>query len=272
MTLAMDNRSIYLRKLVLRGLKGGGRGHIGSSLSPIEIIRVIYDKFLNFDKNKKSINKFILSKGQGCLALYAILADKKFFDKKELDKYCRPDGILGGHPEKHIPGIEVATGALGHGLSIGVGFALAQKIKQKKGKVFILMGDGEINEGSVWEAALMASKYKLNNLTAIIDYNKIQSAGYVKDILPLEPLKEKWEAFGFNVHNIDGHDIEQIEKCLKKCCNAAIKPNLIIANTIKGKGITSAENNLDMGHKSKIDDQLINKLSSELDSYAKIMH
>ena len=261
----MDNRSIYLRKLVLRGLKGGRRGHIGSSLSLVELIRVIYDNFLRFNKNKKSIDKFILSKGHGCLALYAILVDKRFFSVKELDKYCKPDSILGGHPEKHIPGVEVATGALGHGLSIAVGFALSSRIKRKKNYVYVLMGDGELDEGSVWEAALMASKHKLNNLTLIIDYNKMQAAGPVSDILPLEPLRDKWKAFGFNVFEIDGHNVDQIYQCLSMCRDYNNKPNLVIANTIKGKGINFAENNPDMTHKPFIDDKLIAKLFKALE-------
>ena len=171
-------------------------------MSLVEILRVLYDDFLVFDpKNTKltSRDRFILSKGHGCLALYAILSDKNFFPKDELSIACEPKSILGGHPEVKVPGVEASTGALGHGLSIGVGMALAAKLKKEKHKVVVVIGDGESDEGSIWESAMSASKHNLSNLIVLLDYNKIQSYGFVNEVLDLEPIKKKWESFGFDV-------------------------------------------------------------------------
>jgi transketolase len=193
--IRLDTRSKYLRKLIVQSLIGGGRGHMGSAMSLVEILRVLYDEFIKFNPKKpKSENRdrLILSKGHGCLALYAILADKKFIKRTDLDATSRFDSILGGHPESlKVPGIEVSTGALGHGFPIGVGMAIAAKLKKKKHNIYVVIGDGESNEGSIWEAALSASKHKLNNLKVMIDYNKIQSYDFVNKVLDLEPLKKK---------------------------------------------------------------------------------
>ena len=216
----LDERSNFLRSLVVRALQGGNRGHIGSSMSLIEILRVLFDDILKFKPNDPSWedrDRLILSKGHGCLALYALLADKKFFSFSELDKFCHNDGMLGGHPERNkIPGVEASTGALGHGLSIGVGMSLALKIRKKSSKVFVIVGDGEINEGSVWEAAMCAGNHNLENLIVMIDYNKIQSYGFTEEVADLEPLVDKWKAFNFNVSEVDGHNIEDIRSVLKK--------------------------------------------------------
>jgi transketolase len=153
-------------------------------------------------------DRMILSKGHGCIALYVMLADKGFFPLETLDTFCRRDSILGGHPEaSKVPGVEASTGALGHGLSYGVGMALAARIRRRDSRVIVVMGDGEINEGSVWEAALCAGKHGLSNLTAVIDYNKLQSAGPTREIQDLEPLADKWRAFNFAVAEVDGHDV-----------------------------------------------------------------
>ena len=179
--IKLDKRSIYLRSLVVDCLLGGGRGHMGSAMSLIEILRVLYDKILKYNPKKPRENtrdRLILSKGHGCLALYAILADKNFFNKKILKTSSRFDSILGGHPEYgKVPGVEASTGALGHGPAIGMGMALSCKLKKEKNRVFVVVGDGEINEGSFWETSMIASKHKLENFHIIIDYNKIQSYG-----------------------------------------------------------------------------------------------
>ena len=218
--IKLDKRSKYLRSLVVRSLIGGGRGHMGSAMSLIEMLRVLYDdiaKFKSSEPKKKDRDRIILSKGHGCLALYAILADKGFFKKTELDKTSKIDSILGGHPESlKVNGIEASTGALGHGLGIGVGMAIAAKIKKQNHKIFVILGDGEINEGSIWESAMSASKHKLNNLKILLDYNKIQSYGPVKEVLNLEPLKDKWKSFGFDASEVNGHDVIEIKKNLKK--------------------------------------------------------
>ncbi|MDG2060223.1 MAG: transketolase [SAR86 cluster bacterium] len=263
-TPELDERSMYLRSLVLRGLIGGGRGHIGSSLSLIEIIRVLYDDFLNFDSQKplwEERDRFILSKGHGCLAHYALLADKGFIDPVTLDSFCHNDGILGGHPERgEVPGIEASTGALGHGLSIGVGIAMAQRIKNKDTKTVVVTGDGEINEGSVWEAAMCAGNHTLENLIVMIDYNKIQSYGFTKEVADLEPLKDKWDSFGFGVKEVDGHNVDSLKDTLASLPNSKGKPSAIICHTIKGKGFTFAENKPEWHHKSSLKDEDIEEM------------
>ena len=171
--MQMDDRSKLLRRYVIDAMRGGGRGHLGSSMSMIEILRVLYDSVLKFDPaNPKSLDRdrFVLSKGHGCLALYAILADKGFFPISELESFCRPTSRLGGHPERgKVPGVEASTGALGHGLPIAVGLALAMRLQKRNSRVFVLTGDGEINEGSNWEAGMAAAKHKLSNLTVMMD-------------------------------------------------------------------------------------------------------
>lgn len=252
----MDGRSKYLRSLVIDALEGGGRGHVGSSLSLVEILRVLYDDILRIDPKRADDPKrdrCILSKGHGCLTLYAVLADKGFFPLDELKQQCRPGAKLGGHPERgHVPGIEASTGSLGHGLSIGIGMALAARMQRRASRVFVIMGDGELDEGSVWEAALGAAKHGLDNLVAIVDYNKIQSAGFVKDILNLEPLADKWRAFGFAVREVDGHDVNALKATFQAAPFEPGKPNLVICHTVKGKGFDFAEDNPTWHHKAKV--------------------
>jgi transketolase len=250
----LDERSRHLRRLIFRAIENGGRGHIGPALSLVEIIRVLYDDLLRHNPAAplwRERDRFILSKGHGCLALYAVLADRGFFPLEELDRFCHYDSFLGGHPETVVPGVEACTGALGHGLSIGLGMALAARMTGRDSKVYVLMGDGEINEGSVWEAAACADKHKLSNLTAIIDYNKIQSAGFTRDIQDLEPLVEKWRAFGFAAIDVDGHDVPALRALFRKIPLQPDRPTAIICHTVKGKGIAFAENDPDWHHKSR---------------------
>ena len=265
--ILLDERSKQLRKSVIQCIEAGGRGHIGPALSLIEIIRVLYDDFLIYDSKNtklKSRDRFILSKGHGCLALYAVLADKEFFSKKELKIACEPLSILGGHPEIKVPGVEASTGALGHGLPIGVGMAIAAKIKKEDHKVVVIIGDGETDEGSIWESAMSASKHKLSNLIVLLDYNKIQSYGFVKDVLDLEPLKQKWESFGFFVKEINGHDTIQIKNTLKEVSDIEGKPKIIICHTIKGKGVSFAENDPHWHHKSNLGKKELEQLYNSL--------
>ncbi len=257
----LDKRSLYLRQLVVRGLVGGNRGHVGSSMSPIEVLRVLYDEVLRFDASKPmwpERDRCILSKGHGCLALYALLADKGFFDPAELDRFCHVDGMLGGHPERgKVPGVEASTGALGHGLSIGVGMALSARMDRRDSRVYVIMGDGEINEGSVWEAALCAGKHKLTNLCAIVDYNKIQSAGPTSEIQDLEPLLDKWQSFGFEAVEVDGHDVPALTALFKRLPLAVDRPTAVICHTVKGKGIPFAENDPKWHHHAKFDEKTL---------------
>jgi transketolase len=255
-TPPLDERSIYLRRLVVRALEGGGRGHIGSSLSLIEIMRVLYDDILRYRPAEPSWaqrDRCILSKGHGCLAQYVMLADKDFFPLDVLDGFCRYDSILGGHPEAaKVPGIEASTGALGHGLPIGMGRALALRMRGQEARVFVITGDGEINEGSVWEAALSASKHRLSNLVVMIDYNKVQSAGTTAEILDLEPLADKWCSFGFATTEVDGHDVEALRRLLRHVPLDGDRPTALICHTVKGKGIAFAENDAEWHHKSSL--------------------
>ena len=254
--LALDQRSRDLRRLVVRGMVGGGRGHLGSALSAIEIARVLYDDVMAHDPerpNWEERDRFLLSKGHGCLAQYAILADHGYFRMGELDRFCRFDGILGGHPDAgKIPGVEASTGALGHGPSIAVGMALAAKLKRAAHRIFCVTGDGEINEGSVWEAAMTAGKYKLDNLTIIVDYNKLQSYDRTEVVQDLEPLTSKWESFGFAVRNVDGHDVEGLRRTFSALPLVKDRPNAVIAHTIKSRGVAHAEGDPAWHHKSNM--------------------
>ncbi|MDC1296509.1 transketolase [Alphaproteobacteria bacterium] len=262
LNIVLNDRSKYLRKLAVKTLESGKRAHLGSAMSIMEIIIALYDNIMNINsKNFKDLNRdrFILSKGHGCLALYVMLADKKFFPPEFLLKFCHFDSILGGHPEfKKIPGVEASTGALGHGLPIAVGMAISAKIHKRKNQVYVLLGDGEINEGSIWESALSASKHQLSNLTVLIDYNKIQSYGFVKDVINLEPLRFKWESFGFEVDEVNGHDVSQILKSINN--KKKLKPRVIICHTIKGKGFSFAEDNPKWHHKSQLTEEEIDAM------------
>ena len=252
----LDARSRYLRRLTVDALIGGERGHIGSTMSLIEILRVLYDSVLSYRADEPdwpARDRCVLSKGHGCLALYAVLADKGFFETAALTDFCRHHSFLGGHPERgKVPGVEASTGALGHGLSLGVGMALAQRMRGRAARVFVIMGDGEINEGSVWEAAMSAAKHRLDNLVAIVDYNKIQSAGPTAVIQELEPLADKWRAFGFETVEVNGHDVTALEEVLGALPRAAGKPTAVICHTVKGKGIPFAEHDPSWHHKSKL--------------------
>ena len=267
LAIKLDNRSKYLRKLIIQSLIGGGRGHMGSAMSLVEILRVLYDEFMNFDPRnlkKENRDRLILSKGHGCLALYSILADKKFFPKKTLNNISKSGSILGGHPEYlKVPGIEASTGSLGHGLPIAVGMSIAAKIKRKKHKIYVIVGDGETNEGSIWEGALSAAKHKLSNLKVFIDYNKIQSYGFTKEVVDLEPLAEKWKSFGFDVSEVNGHDVNALRKNISQFNKSKTnKPSVTICHTIKGKGFYFAENNPYWHHKNSFTDKEIEDLNN----------
>ncbi len=265
---ALDQRAKEQRRDILRMLEAAGRGHIGSSFSPLEIIRVLYENILRLDPRNPhwpDRDRFILSKGHGCLALYLNLAEKGFFAREELERFCRFESILGGHPEYgKVPGVEASTGSLGHGLSIGVGMALAGRIDHKDYRVFVLIGDGECNEGSVWEAALSAGKHKLSQLTVIVDYNKMQSYGSTAEVQDLEPLTDKWRSFGFAVREVQGHALPDLMTAFRGLPFAPDQPNAIIAHTIKGKGLTTLENNPAWHHRTKISPTEFDELYAEL--------
>lgn len=264
----LDARSIRLRRTIIDTYIAAKRGHIGSAFSLVEILRVLYDDVLRYDAaNPKwpGRDRFILSKGHGCLALYAVLADKGFFDPAELQRFCRPDGMLGGHPEYgRVPGIEASTGSLGHGLPIGIGFAVHAQRAKLAHRVFVVVSDGESNEGSLWEALLAAKKHRLSNLTILVDYNKMQSYGTTTEVLDLEPFAEKWRAFGLSVREVDGHDVEALCAVLRETPFTADTPSVVICHTVKGRGVSFVERNAHWHHKSAPTEEELRGFRAEL--------
>lgn len=265
----LDERSRVLRRQIVRVLAAGRRGHVSSAFSVVEILRVLYDDVLHYDPANPQWmqrDRCILSKGHGCLALYVLLAEKGFFPEEELWRFCRKDGILGGHPEfGKVPGVEASTGSLGHGLSIGVGLALSARHDGSTHRVFVVLGDGECDEGSVWEAALCAAKHRLENLVVMVDYNKQQSYSTTYEVLDLEPLADKWRAFGFAVDEVNGHQVDELRAALRRVPFQAGRPSALICHTIKGKGIGVAENNLAWHHKSRVTDDEVRILLQALE-------
>jgi transketolase len=242
---------------------------MGSAFSLVEILRVLYDEVLRYDPRRPAWparDRCILSKGHGCLALYAILAEKGFFPEAELWKFCQEDGILGGHPERgKVPGVEASTGSLGHGLAVGIGFALSARLARAAHRVFVVMSDGESNEGSVWEAALCAAKHRLSGLTVLVDYNKQQSYGSTSEVLELEPFADKWAAFGFAAEEADGHSLPQLRAALGRIPFHPGKPSVIICHTVKGRGVPFAEGNPAWHHKNKVTDEDVQAMLDALE-------
>ena len=265
----LDKRSVEFRRKILHMIERVRRGHIGSALSIVEIIRVLYEEVLRLDPKNPlwaDRDRFILSKGHGCLALYVALAERGFIQESELSRFCEFDSMLGGHPQYgKVPGVEASTGSLGHGLSIGVGIALSGKIDKKDYRTFVLVGDGECDEGTIWEGAMCASKHKLNRLIAIVDYNKMQCYGPVCEVQELEPFADKWRSFGFNVKEVDGHDTAALRNILKNTPFDAERPQVVICHTVKGKGIHSLEGHAPSHHKSKIADEEMEIFIKELE-------
>ena len=231
--------------------------HSGTALSTVDILTVLYFKILNVDPmnpQNEMRDKFILSKGHGSSALYATLAERGFFNKSLLEGFYLNGGSLPGHLDKEaVPGVEVSSGSLGHGLSLGIGMAIANKVDRRDSKVYIMCGDGELNEGSMWEAIMFAPHYRLDNLTLIVDYNKLQGYGVTNEVINLESLQDKFIAFNWDVVNINGHDYVEIEKALSVVSK---KPKVIIAHTVKGKGVSYMENEFIWHYKSPNEEQL----------------
>lgn len=248
-----------IRKSVIRMHFLSKESHIGSAFSCADILVVLYFSELNINPKKplnENRDRFILSKGHAVSALYAALAERGFFSKKLLDTFCQDGSMLPGHSTKNTaPGVEVSTGSLGHGLPMGVGMALAAKKDKKKWRVFVLMSDGECDEGTTWESALFAAHHKLDNLTVIIDCNRFQALGKTSEVLNTEPLKDKWLTFGWQFKEINGHNFDEIKKTLDEVPFEKNKPSVIIADTIKGKGVSFMENRLEWHYKSPNEEQ-----------------
>lgn len=242
-----------IRKDCMRMSTRSGTGHLGPALSIADIIAVLYGAIMNHDPqnpNWPDRDRLILSKGHGCLALYSVLAQCGYFNRSLLDEFCNKfDTMLPGHPERKLPGIEANTGSLGHGIAIGAGMAMAGRLAGINYRVIVITGDGELQEGSIWETAMVAAHYKLDNLVVIVDRNRLQLGDFTENISQLEPLEQKWLSFGWAVQAVDGHNIKEIISVLRKVPFNKGKPSIVIANTIKGKGLEFAENKVEWHYK-----------------------
>ncbi len=242
----LTDRARNLRIRVIEMIYGARSGHPGGSLSAADIVAALYFHHLRLDPTRPDWperDRFILSKGHAAPLLYAALCERGFFDSERLATLRRLDSKLQGHPDRlKTEGVEMTAGALGHGLAVGVGLALAARLDGAAYRTYVLLGDGEIQAGIIWEAAMMAAKYGLDNLTAILDYNDVQLDGPVHEIMPLEPVKAKWESFGWHTIEIDGHNMRRILEALDEATHVHARPTVIIAHTVKGKGVSFMEN------------------------------
>lgn len=251
MVKSLSKKAVQIRRDIIDIVYRSSAGHVGGSLSETDILVSLYYHVMRVDPENPSWperDRFILSKGHSVDAYYCVLADKGFFPKEDLKTYSQFGSKYIGHPNNKIPGIEMNTGALGHGLSVGVGMALAAKMDQIPCRVFVLMGDGELAEGSVWEAGMAAAGYGLDNLTAIIDRNGLQISGKTENVMPLDPLQDKWQSFGWNVTCVDGNNIPALCDALSDDKRIPGTPTLVIAKTVKGKGVSFMENNAKWHH------------------------
>ncbi len=250
-TKELKQKSIHYRKNILKYILGANAGHTGGSLSSTDILNVLYNEVLNVSPDNFSSpdrNRYVQSKGHCVEALYVVLADKGFFPESDLETMCKYKSHYIGHPTKKVKGVEQNTGALGHGLPICTGMAIAAKMDKKDYKVFTLMGDGELPEGSNWEAALSAAHYKLDNLCAIVDKNTLQITAPTSEVMNTDPLDEKWKAFGWAVKEVNGNDIDELKAAFAALPFEKGKPSVIIAHTTKGKGVSYMENELKWHH------------------------
>lgn len=258
-TEELKKKAKEIRRDIIQMIYDANSGHPGGSLSIADMISALYFNVLNHDPANpdwENRDRFILSKGHACPAMYSAMAKTGYFPHEELKTLRKIDSRIQGHPEvRKLPGVEASTGSLGQGLSIGAGLALGAKMQGKNYRTFVMTGDGELDEGQVWEAALFCGNKKIDNLVAIVDSNKQQLDGWIADIAPLEPLDDKWKSFGWEVIEIDGHDMNQILEAFKKAETIKGKPTVIIANTVKGKGVSFMENNLDFHGAAPTKDQ-----------------
>ena len=256
--MELQLKSMEYRKKVLKFIRKAAAGHTGGSLSCIDILNVLYNEVMNVGPenfDSKSRDRYIQSKGHSVEALYVVLADVGFYPESELETLCQYKSHFIGHPTRKVPGVEQNTGALGHGLPISVGTAIAAKKDKLDFNVYTLLGDGELLEGSNWEAAMIGSHYKLDNLVAILDYNKQQITGGNEEVLNSAPVDEKFEAFGWEVRHVDGHDLGQLKETLESIPFKKGKPNFVVAHTVKGKGVSFMEKNIKWHHGVPNDDQ-----------------
>lgn len=244
----LEEKAKQVRRLIIQMLAQAGSGHPGGSLSAADLITALYFSVLRYDPKRPDWpqrDRFHMSKGHCCPLWYAVLAEAGYFSKEELLTLRQLGSILQGHPDRRTPGVDVASGSLGQGLSVALGMCLAGKIDKEDYRVYVLLGDGEIQEGNIWEAAMAASHYKCDNLCAILDYNGFQIDGRIQEVMGLEPVAAKWQAFGWHVIEIDGHNMQQILSAYAEVKNIKGKPSIIVAHTIKGKGVSFMENVVD---------------------------
>jgi transketolase len=276
MTPISDERIYILanraRLLGLRAVHRSRSGHPGGSLSAADILSVLYWRVMNIDPaypKDPGRDRFVLSKGHCTPALYAVLALRGYFPEKDLELFRSIEGNLSGHAEmNHVKGVDMSTGSLGQGLSAAVGMGLAARLDQKNYRVYCLMGDGEQAEGQIWEAAMSAAKYSLDNLCGIVDINGLQIDGKTKDIMPTEPLNEKWRSFGWNTVEADGHDLRSLTDAFERSAKTKGRPTVVLAKTVKGKGVSYMENEAGWHGKAPDDRQMADAEAELLDIIA----
>ncbi len=273
----LEKKSNQIRNQILDMIVSAGKGHIGGALSCTDIIvTLFYGEILRYDPLRpdwRGRDRFILSKGHSCTALYSVLADLGYFQKSELSKYGTNGCMLGGHPDREIPGVEADTGSLGHGLGIAVGLALSAKMDKSDSITVVLLGDGESCEGSVWEAAMFAARHSLRNVVAIVDNNGQCATDFVENCLKLDPIEDKWKAFGWDVTVINGHSFEELLAVFSDIhSRISDRPLVVIANTVKGKGISYMEGKIDWHHRVPKDEEIeIAKAELKLSQNAKVL-
>jgi len=261
----LRNEALKIRRNIWRALHAAGSGHMGGSLSAADMLAALYFHKLQLrpaEPDWPDRDRFVLSKGHANAALGAVLAQAGIIDDAVIDQFYGYQSLFGMHPDIKLAGVEMSTGGLGHGLSVGLGMALGARLQKKDFGVYVMIGDGELQEGSNWEAAMAASHHAVQNLTAILDYNKVQQSGHVASMMSLEPVAEKWRAFGWAVREIDGHDMAEIVNALDELPDAA-GPSVIIAHTTKGKGVSFAEDT-HLWHSNMVTDEVYEKALAEL--------
>jgi transketolase len=262
----LQARARRVRRDLWRALRAGGSGHAGGSSSAADILAALYFNRMRIraqEPDWPERDRFVLSKGHANAALGAVLAQAGFIDDALLDRFYHFESPFGMHPDIKVPGVEMCTGALGHGLAVGVGMALGARIQKLPFHTFVMLGDGELHEGSNWEAAMAASHFRLSQLTAIVDHNKIAQSGRVEELIGIDPLADKWRAFGWAVREIDGHDMGQVVDALDAVPLEAQRPTALIAHTIKGKGVSFAEDTY-LWHSNNVDDPTYERALGEL--------
>jgi len=262
----LEAEARQIRRNVWRALRAGGSGHAGGSLSAADILAALYFHRLRVRPSEPDWperDRFVLSKGHANAALGAVLAQAGFIDDAVLDRFYGFESPFGMHPDIKVAGVEMCTGALGHGLAVATGMALGARIQKQAFHTFVMLGDGELHEGSNWEAAMAAAHYRLANLTAIVDHNKISQSGRVAEIISVDPLADKWRAFGWEVREIDGHDMREVVDALGALPFHPDRPSALIAHTVKGKGVSFAENTY-LWHSNNVNDEVLARALAEL--------